>query len=150
MPYLMPCREQEDWGERERTAYRQSDTYVARDDSLNREVRNRQSLNNMTVSKPCIANTSRGAKGAVTQVDRKHAISFQDQDGDQDVDGGERNDTNGGRNNDEWLEFEGQACTTCDAANRTCFVEQCACKGLEDALGAIASCVSETSRAPLM
>ena len=109
MPNLIPCREQGDWGERQTTTDRQLDSYVARDESGGQEQAISEQLDSVKAMSLLIPLEARSSEilpqdeGAVTQVDRKHAISFQDQDGDKDVDGGERNDTNGGRNKDEWL-----------------------------------------------
>jgi hypothetical protein len=73
----------------------------------NQEVR--QFLNNMTGSKtvPFLIHLEAQSSEILPQGEET-VISFQNQEADKDVDGGERNDTNGGRNNDEWLEFEGQ------------------------------------------
>ena len=118
-------------GEKEKGRHRDGEIHMLHTDGqmdmlreTNREVR--QFLNNMTGSKtvpllihletqsseilPQGEETVTQGEESVTQVDveTKRAISFQNQEGDKDVDGGERNDMNGGRNNDEWLEFEGQ------------------------------------------
>jgi hypothetical protein len=79
----------------------------------------------------------------------KRVISLQNQEGDKDVDGGERNDMNGGRNNDEWLEFEGQLAQLVMPQIARALWNSAHIKGLEMrnwALGTMASCVSDLSR----
>jgi Ran GTPase-activating protein (RanGAP) involved in mRNA processing and transport len=79
----------------------------------------------------------------------KRAISFQNQEGNKDVDGDERYDSNGRRNNDEWLEFEGQPAQHVMPQIARALWNSAHIKGLKmrnGGLGAIASCVSDLSR----